>query len=505
MLPIMNTAYQSLERHFARLSSLSDALGILCWDKEVTMPHGAANRRGENLAILEGLRHEILTAPEMADLLARADAGDDVWRKANLSQMRRIHTHATALPGDLVEACTQATTRSEMAWREARRDNDFAGFLPYLTEVLNLTRQVADAKAGALGVTPYDALLDSFDPGTRQTDIEPIFTRLRAELPDLIAAVLEKQASLPSSKPLQGPFPVTQQEALGRKLMQQLGFDMTHGRLDVSTHPFCGGATHDVRLTTRYEEADFIPAMMGVLHETGHALYEQGLPEKWISQPVGQAAGMTVHESQSLMVEMQVCRSQAFVNWVAPLLRQSFGASETDAAWQPDNLHRLLTHVQPGLIRVDSDEVTYPAHILVRYEIEKALISGDLALKDLPGAFNDGIHALLGLNVPDDRRGCLQDIHWPEGLFGYFPCYALGALASAQLRAAAYQQDATIAPAIGEGNFAPLMQWLRTNVHQRASSASMPDIIRSATGASLGADAYLSHIRRRYLDRAPDA
>lgn len=501
----MNKAYQSLERHFARLSSLSDALGILCWDKEVMMPHGAADRRADNLAILEGLRHEILTAPEMADLLAEADAGDAPWRRANLAEMRRVHTHATALPGDLVEACSQATTRSEMAWREARQNNDFASFLPHLTEVLNLTRQVADAKGAALGLSPYDALLDSFDPGTRQTDIDPIFTRLRAELPGLIAAVLEKQASLPASIPLSGPFSIPQQEALGRRLMQQLGFDVTRGRLDVSTHPFCGGATHDVRLTTRYEDEDFIPAMMGVLHETGHAMYEQGLPQDWLSQPVGQAAGMTMHESQSLMVEMQVCRSRAFVDWVAPLLRQTFSGAETSAAWQPENLHRLLTHVQPGLIRVDADEVTYPAHILIRYDLEKAMISGDLALRDLPGAFNDAIHSLLGLNVPDDRRGCLQDIHWPEGLFGYFPCYALGALASAQLRAAAYQQDATLAPAIAQGNFAPLMQWLRTNVHSRASSASMPEIIHAATGAPLGADAYLTHVRRRYLERAPDA
>lgn len=501
----MNKAYQSLERHFARLSSLSDALGILCWDKEVMMPHGTADRRADNLAILEGLRHEILTAPEMADLLAEADAGEDPWQRANLAEMRRVHTHATALPGDLVEACTQATTRSEMAWREARQNSDFAGFLPHLTEVLNLTRQVGEAKGAALGLSPYDALLDSFDPGTRQTDIDPIFARLRTELPGLIAAVLEKQASLPASIPLEGPFPIARQEALGRRLMQQLGFDMTRGRLDVSAHPFCGGATHDVRLTTRYEEEDFIPAMMGVLHETGHAMYEQGLPQNWLSQPVGRAAGMTVHESQSLMVEMQVCRSRAFVEWVAPLLRQTFEVAESTPAWQPDNLHRLLTHVQPGLIRVDADEVTYPAHILIRYDLEKAMIKGDLALRDLPAAFNDGIHSLLGLSVPDDRRGCLQDIHWPEGLFGYFPCYALGALASAQLRTAAYQQDASLAPAIAQGNFAPLMQWLRTNVHSRASSASMPEIIRAATGGPLSADAYLAHVRRRYLDRAPDA
>ncbi|WP_406237826.1 carboxypeptidase M32 [Acetobacter orientalis] len=504
----MTTAYQTLERHFARLSSLSDALGILSWDKEVIMPHGAAGRRADTLATLAGLRHEILTAPAMADLLATAEAQAgtalSAWQKANLAEMRRTHTHATALPGDLVEALTQATTRSEMAWREARENSDYASFLPHLTEVLNLTRQTAAAKAQALGLSPYDALLDSFDPGTRQAHIDPIFTQLQKDLPGLIATVLEKQASLPAMQPLQGPFAIPQQEALGRRLMQRLGFDMTRGRLDVSTHPFCGGATYDVRLTTRYQEADFIPAMMGVLHETGHAMYEQGLPADWVSQPVGQAGGMTLHESQSLLIEMQVCRSRAFVEWVAPHLREAFSAPNT-TTWQPENLHRHLTHVQPGFIRVDADEVTYPAHILVRYQLEKAMISGDLPLADLPAAFNDGIHTLLGLKVPNNQHGCLQDIHWPEGLFGYFPCYALGAMAAAQFRAAAYKQAPDCATAVANGDFGPLMHWLRSNVHSRASSASMPQILNDATGSPLTAEAYLTHIRRRYLDRAPDA
>ncbi|MBO1325885.1 carboxypeptidase M32 [Acetobacter sp. TBRC 12305] len=510
----MNTAYLSLERHFARLSSLNDAIGILSWDKEVMMPSGAAERRAENMAMLEGLRHEILTAPVMAELLAEAgvDASGDaapeetaLWRSANLAEMRRLHKRATALPQDLVEAFSHAASRCEIAWRSARENSDFPTLLPYLSEVLRLTRAVAAATGDALGLSPYDALLDGFDPGTRQSDIDPVFTRLRAELPELIGSVLERQAALPAATPLQGPFSVARQEALGRVLMRQLGFDMTRGRLDVSTHPFCGGATYDVRLTTRYDEADFIPAMMGVLHETGHALYDMGLPSAWVSQPVGQAGGMTLHESQSLLMEMQFCRSGAFARWLAPHARTAFDLPDTATGWGAENLHRLLTHVQPGFIRVDADEVTYPAHILVRYELEKALIAGDLALADLPGAFNDGIHALLGLRVPDDRRGCLQDIHWPEGLFGYFPCYALGAMAAAQFRVAACEQNPDILPAVGRGDFAPLLGWLRQNVHGRASSATMPQILRDATGKPLGADAYLAHIRHRYLDRAPDA
>lgn len=502
---LMNKAYLSLERHFARLSSLNDALGILGWDKEVMMPSGAAERRAENLAMLEGLRHEILTAPVMADLLAEADAGNDLWRAANLEQMRRQHRQATALPGDLVEASAQATSRCEMAWRTAREESDFKSLEPHLAEVLRLTRETAIATGQAMGLTPYDALLDSFDPGTRQTDIDPIFTSLASSLPELIGTVLERQNSLPAADQPIGPFPIARQEALGRRLMQHMGFDVTRGRLDVSTHPFCGGATHDVRLTTRYVEADFIPAMMGVLHETGHALYEMGLPAEWASQPVGQSGGMTLHESQSLLMEMQFCRSRTFANWLAPQVRTAFDVADGTQGWDATSLHRHLTHVEPGFIRVDADEVTYPAHILVRYELEKALISGDLPLSDLPAAFNDRLHALLGLHVPDDRRGCLQDIHWPAGLFGYFPCYALGAMTAAQLRTAACAADPAILPAIGQGNFAPLLAWLRQNVHGRARSATMPQIVRDATGKPLDATAYLTHIHRRYIDCAPDA
>ncbi|MBS0965228.1 carboxypeptidase M32 [Acetobacter okinawensis] len=501
----MNKAYLSLERHFARLSSLNDALGILGWDKEVMMPSGAAERRAENLAMLEGLRHEILTAPIMADLLGEADAGDDVWRIANLEQMRRQHAQATALPGDLVEASAQATARCEMAWRTAREESDFKSLEPHLAEVLRLTRESARATGEAMGLNMYDALLDSFDPGTRQTDIDPIFTSLAASLPELIGTVLERQKSLPAVLSPTGPFPVAQQEALGRRLMQRMGFDAARGRLDISAHPFCGGATHDVRLTTRYVESDFIPALMGVLHETGHALYELGLPAQWASQPVGQSGGMTLHESQSLLMEMQFCRSAAFAGWLAPQVRAGFGVADDAAGWDATSLHRHLTHVEPGFIRVDADEVTYPAHILVRYELEKALISGDLALADLPAAFNTRLHALLGLSVPDDRRGCLQDIHWPAGLFGYFPCYALGAMTAAQLRNAACAANPAILPAIGQGDFAPLLAWLRQNVHDRARSASMAQIVNDATGKPLDASAYLSHIRRRYVDRAPDA
>jgi carboxypeptidase Taq len=291
------------------------------------------------------------------------------------------------------------------------------------------------------------------------------------------------------------------QEKLGTRLMQAVGFDFSRGRLDVSLHPFCGGATDDVRITTRYTESSFAGALMGVLHESGHALYEQNRPEKWRGQPVGLARGMTLHESQSLLIEMQAGRSREFVSYLATVLRDAFGG--TGPAWSAENLYRICTHVEPGFIRVDADEVTYPAHILVRYEVEKALIEDRLRIGDLPAAFNDEIRKLLGLEVPNDRLGCLQDIHWPGGAWGYFPTYTLGAMAAAQLFDAACRAEPDVLPGLTRGDFTPLRAWLRANVHSRGSLLGTDELLQAATGRALGAEAYQTHLQRRYLENAP--
>ena len=491
-------AYPSLERTFARLAALEGASGILGWDSQTQMPDSAAEGRADQLAVLRGLAHEILTGPEMADALAAAgDEALDPGQRANLSEMERGHRHAASVPRDLVEASSRAVSKAEMTWRTARAESDFARLAPELAEVLRLQREIGQAKGAALGLAPYDALLDGYDPGLRRAVIDPIFAVLRAELPGLVGVIAERQAREPAPLPLEGPFPVEAQRRIGLALMEAAGFDFGRGRLDVSLHPFCGGATDDVRITTRYDEADFMRALMGVLHETGHALYEQGRPSAWRAQPAGQARGMTLHESQSLIVEMQACRSAAFFRYLAPLLRESFGRSGPE--WEAENLHRLGTRVAPGLIRVDADEATYPAHILLRYDLETAMIAGDLAVADLPGAFDDGLHALLGVRPPNDRLGCLQDIHWPGGAWGYFPTYTLGALAAAQLFAAAQQAEPDLMPGLARGDFGPLRGWLRTNVHARGSLVETGTIIADATGAPLGPEAFLRHLRARYL------
>lgn len=495
----MAAAYDELQSRFSRLSVYDGVLSVLTWDMAAMMPEGGNAARAEQLAVMRTLRHEAITRPDMSDLLDTAASEDlDGWQAANLREMRRDWVHAAALPARLVDAMSRACSACEMTWRDARRDSDFARVAPRLDEVLRLTREAAGTKAAALGVSPYDALLDQYEPGGRAAEIDRVFGDLEVFLPTFLQDVLERQR--PPGERLAGPFPIEQQRALGHRFMEIVGFDFRHGRLDVSAHPFCGGIPDDVRITTRYNEDDFMPALMGVLHETGHALYEQGLPQAWRGQPVGQARGMSVHESQSLLMEMQACRSRPFLEFAAPLLAQAFGGS--GAAWSADNLRRLYVRVQPGFIRVDADEVTYPAHVILRYRLEQAMLSGDLPVADLPGAWNDGMKRLLGLDVPDDRRGCLQDIHWYDGAWGYFPTYTLGAMTAAQLFDAATRDDPSILPAIGAGDFAPLLAWLRHKVHGRGCLLGTRDLLTEATGRPLDPKVFEAHLRRRYLQEA---
>lgn len=494
------TAYSDLAAHFGRISALSNAIGTLHWDTAAMMPKGASDARAESVALIEVLRHGMAIDPRVGEWLARAGEESDLgeWERANLREIERAWTRATALPADLVEAASKATSVCEMAWRQARADSDFAGLLPYLAEVLRLQREIGRAKGERLSLRPYDALLNDYEPGGRSEAIDALFDDLAAFLPDFTQEAMAVQARRPADPPLEGPFAVETQRAVGLRLMAALGYDFERGRLDVSTHPFCGGSDNDVRITTRYDEADFASALMGVLHETGHALYEQGRPQGFMNQPVGAARGMSVHESQSLLIEMQACRSREFLQFAAPILREAFGGS--GPAWEAEALWRRYTRVQPGFIRVDADEVTYPSHVILRYRLEKALIADEMRLADLPAAWNDGMRELLGVTPPNDRLGCLQDIHWPSGGWGYFPTYTLGAMTAAQLFEAARRAAPEIPAAIGRGEFAPLVGWLRANVHGLGSLHATDDLLTRATGRPLDATVFKAHLRRRYVE-----
>jgi carboxypeptidase Taq len=492
------TAYAELERRFARLSHVGGARAVLSWDHQTMMPEGGSATRAEQVAALEVIEHELATDAALGELLERAATEPlDDWQRANLREMRRRWRHATALDAGLVERLSRAASAAEQAWREARPAGDFARFAPHLESILVLVREVAARKAAAFGVEPYDALLDEYEPGCGAARIDALFADLEAFLPDLLGHVLARQDARPAPLKPAGPFAIERQRALGVQLMAAVGFDFNHGRLDVSLHPFCGGTPDDVRITTRYDEADFTSALMGVLHETGHAMYERGLPGRWRHQPVGEARGTGLHESQSLLIEMQVCRGREFLAFAAPIMREAFDAD--GAAWHPENLYRLYTQVRPDFIRVEADEVTYPAHIILRYRLERALIAGDLAVADLPGAWNEGMRQLLGIVPPDHGLGCLQDIHWADGLFGYFPTYTLGAIAAAQLYAAARAAVPEIPQALARGDFRPLMAWLGANVHAQGSYDTTDGLMAKATGRPLNAAPYKAHLEARYL------
>jgi len=498
-------AYSELVDRFNRLGHLRGAAEMLQWDMAAMMPEGGAAARAEQLVALEQACHDIVTAPDMCDLLQSAEPDVDqpditAWQNANLREMQRQWLHASAVPVDLVAALSRAASHCEMTWREARAENDFALLAPGLADLVSLVRRSAEASGEALGCEPYDALLDLYEPGMSRAEIDPLFDDLEGFLGDLLPRVLDAQKNHPVMS-LPGDYPEESQRDLGKRFMSALGFDFNHGRLDVSHHPFTAGVPDDVRITTRYSRDDFTRALMGVLHETGHALYERGLPTDWHHQPVGQARGMALHESQSLLVEMQLCRGADFLSYAIPLMRESFRGASTgsDAAWGNDNLKRLYLQVEPGFIRVDADEVTYPLHVMLRYRIEQALLSGDLPVADLPTAWNEAMRDMLGLKVTQDSLGCLQDIHWPGGSFGYFPTYTLGALAAAQIFAAAREALPDFSASISAGEFAPLIGWLKENIHQPGSLYSTDELLEKATGSPLGTAAFKSHLQRRYL------
>lgn len=496
------TAYRQLEVLFRRLGALDEAIGVLNWDSAVMMPPGGAATRAEQLATLSRLAHEQLTAAALGELLAEAEAGADSdglgsWEKANLREMRRRRGHAAALPGDLVERLARVSSECESVWRRARPANDFAAVRPLLEEMLRVQREVGAAKAAYLGVEPFEALLDRYEPGGRVAEIDRLFGEVALFLPELTEAAIARQAAPPAPAEPGGPFPIAAQQAAATRLMTAVGFDFAHGRLDVSAHPFSSGAPDDVRITTRYDAHDFTKALMGVLHETGHALYKRNLPRRWRLQPVGAARGMAIHESQSLLLEMQVCRSLAFMKFAAPILREAFAGA--GPGWEPEALHRRQTRVARGLIRVDADEVTYPAHVILRYRLERAMLGGDLAVRDLPGAWAEALEGLLGIAPDSDRDGCLQDIHWFDGSWGYFPTYTLGAMIAAQMFEAVRAALPDIEAAIAAGDFAPLFGWLRENVHGRGSLLSTAELVESATGRPLGTASFERHLRRRYL------
>jgi carboxypeptidase Taq len=492
--------YQQLEQEFRRLHAFRGAASLLRWDAAVMMPRGSADVRGEQLAALDTECHALLTSPRVSRLIERAQANEaqlEDWQLANLREMRRARDHAIAMPQSLVSRLAKATARAEVRWLEAKEQANFSLFAPHLEEVVALTRDRAQVLSKALGLAPYDALIDEFSPGFLGAEIDQLFRAVSRRLPALIREAIELQAGKPPL-PLTGRVTPAKQRALALEVMKALGFPFDRGRLDESSHPFTEGVPGDVRITTRFDVADPFAGLFGVLHETGQAMYDLGLPDAWRDQPVGSDRGMALDESQSLLLEMVIGRGRPFLAWLQPLLEKHFGVSGHE--WQLDNLYRTLTRVRRSAVRMDADELTYPVHIMLRYELEKRVLDGTLAARDLPAAWNEGLEQRLGIRPANDAEGCLQDVHWAVGSFGYYPSYALGAFIAAQLWESLRGELPTLDEQIAAGQFGGLFGWLRENVHGVGARVSSQELISNATGKPLSAAPWLRYAESKYLE-----
>ena len=491
-------SFAKLDDHLRKIEALEHALAILGADEATHMAVGGGEKRAEAMSTLAGIHHRQATAPEIADWIAAAEnEALNEEQQAALRELKRAYINLTCLPAEFVERQTKARMRSEQLWRDLRAKNDWASFLPALEGVITLVREEAALRAEVLGLDPYDALMEQYDPGNRAADIAPVFDELKTFLkgfvPEALAVQEERRAKAPG-RPLAGPYAIDKQRELGLAMMGAIGFDFTHGSLSVSHHPFCGGVPTDVRITTRYKTTDFLSALMGVLHETGHALYEQNLPKQWSHWPLGKARGMAMHESQSLFVEKQIGRNPAFWQWALPLVGQHLGE-----AWSLEDILPHVHHVERGLIRVDADEVTYPLHVILRFELERDLVAGRLNAADLPEAWDARMRDYLGLSTIDNPAdGPMQDVHWPGGAFGYFPSYTLGAMMAAQQWAALKKEHPSADDDLAAGKFEAIADWRRKNIWSQASRYSTPELLERATGEKLDAAHFTAHLKARY-------
>ena len=489
-----NTAKAFLER-WAEIVDLTAASGLANWDQETHMPPKGQVGRGRMLATLAGIRHERLTDPRLREALeAWAEEVDpDGADGAQVRVARRWIERAARIPTELERRRAEASSRGLAAWQKARAASDFSLFAQELEELVSITREAATCLAPLTASgSAFDALLDEYEPGTSEAELTPLFEDLRTSLVPIVQAVVDSGKTVDDS-PWRGHFPSDRQLAFGRDLASQMGFDFEAGRIDAAPHPFCSGFhPSDVRLTWRWQEDDLRPALFGILHEAGHGLYEQGLPEAWSGTPLGPAVSLGVHESQSRLWENLVGRSRAFWTWALPRFREAF-PDKADVELDP--LVAGLNAVTPSLIRVEADQITYNLHVILRYGLERALFAGELQVGDLPEAWDQACEDLLGLRPPDAASGVLQDIHWSMGAFGYFPTYALGNLIKAQLFEAAREDLGDLEGQLGAGELAPLLGWLRERIHVHGSRYPAAELITRATGRPLTSEPFLRHVR----------
>jgi carboxypeptidase Taq len=494
-----NQAYAELIQRIKEFSLLASCAGVLGWDERTYMPRKGSAHRAEQVALLARMAHEMLTAPEIGKLLAEVEGSPlvrdpDSIPAVNVREIRRSYDRAVKLPKELVEELARVTTRAQQIWQEARQANDFAMFQPWLEKIVHLKRQ----EAAAIGYkqVPYDALLDEYEPGATTAEITSVFADLRKELVPLVGAIMASGRRAPREI-VEREYPVDRQQTFGHDAAAAVGFDFQAGRLDVTTHPFCSGiGPGDCRITTRYNPRRFNDAFFGILHETGHGIYDQGLDPEHFGTPMGSATSLGIHESQSRLWENQVGRSRAFWEHFFPRAQQTFPEALADVALE--DFVFAINDVQPSYIRVEADEATYNMHIILRFELEQALIGGDLKPVDVPAAWNEKFVRSFSLTPPTNALGCLQDIHWSMGGIGYFPTYTLGNLYAAQLMEQARQDLGELDADFRHGQFGGLKNWLNEKVHRLGQRYRAAELCRRVTGKSLSHRPLLTYLQKKY-------
>jgi carboxypeptidase Taq len=491
-----STRYREVMERAAELADLESAVNLVGWDQETMMPPKGVDGRAPVAATMAGIYHERLTDPALVEMLGSlSEHGDGLGEveRAQIAELRRIQDRAVKLPRKLVRALAEIQSRATAVWARAREDKDFPAFAPLLEETYRLKREVA-ATVGFEG-EPYDALLDEFEPGAKTAEIAAILEDVREFLVPVVAAIGERDTA-DLDAVVAGPFDPGVQDAVGRDLIKAMGFDMEAGRLDQSEHPFTMGVhAGDTRLTTRYKD-DITVGLFGTLHEAGHGLYEQNLGADLRRTPLGPASSLGIHESQSRMWENMVGRSLPYWTHFYPALQKAF--PQRLGKVPLDTFYRAVNMVRPSFIRIEADEVTYNLHIVLRFELERELITERLTVRDLPGAWNDRMKTYLGITPPSPDLGVLQDIHWAGGMVGYFPTYTLGNLYAAQLYEGAERGIPDLEARIARGELLPLRDWLVENVHRWGRRYPAAELIRRATGAPPSAEPYRAYIREKF-------
>jgi carboxypeptidase Taq len=492
-------AYAELIRRTREAALLDSCGAVLHWDQRTYMPSKGSGHRAEQLALLAGMVHQQVTAPEIGELLSAVEQSDLIREAGspaavNVREIRRTYDRAIKVPEALVKELARTCALARDVWVEARRRSDFAVFCPWLEKVVALKRQEADAVGYA--AVRYDALLDAYEPGETTARIGGLFVELKSGLIPLVQAV-GTSGRRPDISILHREYPPDGQEAFGKAAAAAIGFDFAGGRLDVTTHPFCCGiGPGDTRLTTRYDPQDFGDAFFSILHEAGHGLYDQGLDPAHYGTPMGAAVSLGIHESQSRLWENFVGRSRSFWEHFYPRLRQAFPDALGEVSLHA--FYAAINDVRPSFIRVDADEATYNLHIILRFELEQSLVSGDLQARDVPAAWNESFRRIFGLIPPDDATGCLQDTHWSEGGIGYFPTYTLGNMYAAQFFARAQAELGDLEAMFRAGEFAPLREWLTAKIYRQGQRSRAADLVATVTGNPLSPRPLLSYLQEKF-------